>query len=49
MAGILIAECYSFLCVPTLSRLVLSQNKKELLVNWWGEGKLEVCYERSIV
>lgn len=25
-----------------LFRLVLSQNKKELLVNWWGEGKLEV-------
>jgi len=22
-------------------RLVLSQNKKELLVNWWNEGKLE--------
>lgn len=28
-----------------LARLVLSQNKKELLVNWWGEGKLEACEE----
>jgi hypothetical protein len=26
-------------CVPP--RLVLAQNKKELLTNWWNEGKLE--------
>ncbi|KAF5839265.1 clathrin heavy chain 2 [Dunaliella salina] len=28
-----------------LTRLVLSQNKKELLVNWWNEGKLEPSEE----
>ncbi|GLI67875.1 hypothetical protein VaNZ11_012164 [Volvox africanus] len=28
-----------------LARLVLSQNKKDLLVNWWGEGKLEASEE----
>lgn len=26
-------------------RLVLSQNKKELLSNWWNEGKLEASEE----
>ncbi|MEW5307198.1 MAG: hypothetical protein WDW36_009606 [Sanguina aurantia] len=28
-----------------LARLVLGQNKKELLVNWWNEGKLECSEE----
>lgn len=28
-----------------LARLVLSQNKKELLNNWWNEGKLEASEE----
>lgn len=27
--------------LPITCRLVLSQNKKELLVNWYNEGKLE--------
>jgi hypothetical protein len=26
-------------------RLVLAQNKKELLVNWWNDGKLEPSEE----
>lgn len=26
-------------------RLVLAQNKKELLTNWWNEGKLEASEE----
>jgi clathrin heavy chain len=26
-------------------RLVLVQNKKELLINWWKEGKLEASEE----
>jgi clathrin heavy chain len=26
-------------------RLVLAQNKKELLVNWWNDGKLEASEE----
>jgi hypothetical protein len=26
-------------------RMVISQSKKELLVNWWGEGKLEASEE----
>ncbi len=26
---------------PVALRLVVSQNKKELLVNWFNEGKLE--------
>lgn len=30
------------MCVCVLlCRLVLAQNKKELLTNWWNEGKLE--------
>lgn len=28
-----------------LARLVLAQNKKELLANWWAEGKLEASEE----
>lgn len=28
-----------------LARLVLAQNKKELLVNWWNDGKLEASEE----
>lgn len=29
----------------SLHRLVLAQNKKELLTNWWNEGKLEASEE----
>lgn len=34
----------TYLCLPCpafVPRLVLAQNKKELLTNWWNEGKLE--------
>jgi hypothetical protein len=30
---------------PAFCRLVLSQSKKELLLNWWNEGKLEASEE----
>jgi clathrin heavy chain len=31
--------------VYLVCRLVLAQNKKELLVNWWNDGKLEPSEE----
>lgn len=31
--------------LPAHRRLVLAQNKKELLTNWWNEGKLEASEE----
>ncbi len=37
--------CCPLPAVCPRSRLVLSQNKKELLVNWWNEGKLEPSEE----
>lgn len=33
------------LCVCVACRLVLAQNKKDLLTNWWNEGKLEASEE----
>jgi clathrin heavy chain len=32
-------------CDVWYCRLVLAQNKKELLVNWWNDGKLEPSEE----
>jgi clathrin heavy chain len=41
---VLIGVCpagFGHLC----NRLVLTQNKKELLTNWWNDGKLEASEE----
>jgi hypothetical protein len=37
----MLTTCLLLLLLRLLPRLVLAQNKKELLTNWWNEGKLE--------